>query len=170
MQSSADTSLDDLGRDILSSSLANMARSSKSTESASTSRTLSIAHQDIAGNEIERWQARASTEFASDDEGIVARLLRSCIDSISHLLLSLKQNSVCKNLRRSLSILKLWSMGHGAWDGRLDGMLEKSTDLRRTTLSVLIPFCKALNNGIISTPVISGFVLTAKKVYASMLI
>ncbi|KAH7398766.1 hypothetical protein DE146DRAFT_504063 [Phaeosphaeria sp. MPI-PUGE-AT-0046c] len=148
MQSSANGSLEDHGQNTSSSSLDDTNRALKPTKSISLHRGSTMATGDPAGNDIELWQASACTEFASDDEGIAARLLRACIDSITHLLLSTPHDSTCKPLRRSLSILKLWSMGHGAWDGRLDSMLERSMDLRRTTLSILTPLCRALNNGV----------------------
>lgn len=140
-------SLDDYGLDPRSSShLTDNEHFPGVKNNNSLSRKLAMATHDPAGDDIARWQADASTEFASD-EGIAARLLRACIDSIAHLLLSAQDDPACKHLRRSLSILKLWSMGHGAWDGRLDSLLERSKDLRRTTLSVLNPLCKLLNSG-----------------------
>jgi hypothetical protein len=96
-------------------------------------------------NEIERWQAGAGAEADVDDIGIVARLLRACIDSISHLL----HRTDCSQygLRRCLAILKLWAHGHGAWSGKLDNILERSRNLLHIALSILNPLCKVLYNG-----------------------
>ena len=116
-----------------------------------------------AGDDIARWQASASVEFASDDDGIAARLLRACVDSLAHLMLFRQNDSACKHLRRSLTVLKLWSMGHGAWDGRLDKLLERSKDLRRTTLSILNPLCKILNSGMIHVFVTMNILLIASR-------
>jgi hypothetical protein len=98
-------------------------------------------------NEIERWQAGAGAEADADDIGIVARLLRACIESISYLI----QRTVCSQLglRRCLSILKLWAHGHGAWNGKLDNVLERSRNLQHTALSILNPLCKVLFNGML---------------------
>lgn len=118
-----------------------------------------MASENSIGDDIARWQASASTEFASDNEGIAARLMRACVDSLAHLLLSAQHDSASKHLRRSLGILRLWSMGHGAWDGRLDNLLERSKDLRRTTLSVLNALCKLLNSGMFSAFMITDILL-----------
>lgn len=106
-------------------------------------------------SDIERWQACAGTE-AEDDVGIVARLLQACIDSIAHLLLSAEPSPACKQLRRSLTRLKLWANGHNTWNGGLDSILEKSKSLRHTTLSILNPLCRILSNSMFSACAITG--------------
>jgi hypothetical protein len=99
------------------------------------------------GHDIERWQASADNEAEDDNLGIVAGLLRACIDSLSQLLHCIDLTPIRKQLRRSLVLLKLWADGHSAWDGQLDNMLERSKDLRHVTLSILNPFLKSLSNG-----------------------
>jgi hypothetical protein len=162
MRSRESDSLDGHGPDIVPSLRLEISRASHPIGSASRSTTLST----IAGiweNDIERWQASAFTEATGGDEGIVARLLRSCIDSISHLLLSLKSASTCKHLRRSLAILKIWCDGHSVWKGKLDSMLERSKGLRHTTLSILNPLCKALTSGMSSIPYLARSCLRVRR-------
>jgi hypothetical protein len=99
------------------------------------------------GHDIGRWQASAGNEAEDGDLGIVARLLRACIDSLSQLSLCIDLSPIRKQLRRSLVLVKLWADGHGAWDGQLDNTLERSKNLRHVTLSILNPFLKSLSNG-----------------------
>ncbi|KAF2131117.1 hypothetical protein P153DRAFT_384331 [Dothidotthia symphoricarpi CBS 119687] len=98
-------------------------------------------------HKIQQWQENASREI-EDEAGIVARLLRACLDSLSCLIQTLKSSSTPKHdqhiLRRCHCILKLWADGHGVWVGRLDGILKRSRNLQRTTLSIINPMCKIL--------------------------
>jgi hypothetical protein len=103
--------------------------------------------RDYDERDIERWQASAGAEPVGDDAGIVAQLLRVCIDSISYLLQLVAFSPVRRLLRRNMSLLKLWADGHGVWDGKLDSLLARSKNLRHTTLAVLNPLCKVLSSG-----------------------
>jgi len=100
--------------------------------------------------QIERWQASARVEADEDDAGLIARLIRACIDSLAYLVRVFDQPSTSKRskttLRRCESLLKLWANGHEVWSGKLDNMLERSKSLRDTTLSILNPLCKVLSN------------------------
>jgi hypothetical protein len=102
--------------------------------------------------EIERWQAGAGTEAEDEDVGIVARLLRACVDSLSYILLRYSTSTLRREkniLRRCLTTLKLWAKGHGVWDGKLDNILARSKNLHYTTLSIMNPLCKILTNGVV---------------------
>jgi hypothetical protein len=115
------------------------------------------------GHDIEHWQACADNEAEDDDLGVVARLLRGCIDSLSHLLHSIDLFPIQKQLRRSLVLLKLWADGHGAWDGQLDNVLERSKNLRHVTLSILNPLLKSLSNGMPNSSTMSDKLLMLRQ-------
>jgi hypothetical protein len=101
--------------------------------------------------QIELWQASARIEAEEGDVGIVARLLRACIDSLAYFVRLDNHSSTWNRnksiLRRCESLLKLWANGHGVWTGKLDNVLERSRNLRHTTLCILNPLCKTLLDG-----------------------
>ncbi|CAO2651030.1 Nn.00g093270.m01.CDS01 [Neocucurbitaria sp. VM-36] len=116
------------------------------------SRRFSFPSQALdSGSQIEQWQKTAASEFGHEDIGIVARLLRACLDSLALLLRLLDAKSLTKReknmLQRYHATLKLWADGHGAWHGKLDQLLEGSKHLQHTTLSILNPLCKVVLNG-----------------------
>jgi hypothetical protein len=116
----------------------------------------SVAHERPLGRcdnekEIALWQARAHDEEDFEDTGIIARILRACIESLTYLAQSHDLRPIPQRdravLRRCAKLLKLWATGHGAWDAKLDSLLDRSRNLRHTTLSILSPLCKVLSNG-----------------------
>lgn len=103
------------------------------------------------GNKIAYWQADAGNHPDHNEIGIIARLLKACMDTISYLLKHLEVPSVGRRewttLRRCLATLKLWDRGHKVLEGRLDDVLAQTKHLQHTTLSILNPLCRLLSNG-----------------------
>jgi len=115
-----------------------------------------IAHESPAGrrdneNEIALWQADAQLGGDDENTGIITRILGTCIESLTYLAQLLDSLPTLRRdqtlLRRCAKLLKLWANGHGAWNGRLNSLLDRSRNLRHTTLSILSPLCKALSSG-----------------------
>jgi hypothetical protein len=110
-----------------------------------------LAERCDSDSQIALWQAGAHIEGEEDTVGLVARLLRACVDSLAFIVRSTDPSPTSKRsrtiLRRCESLLKLWANGHGAWSGKLDSLLERSKNLRHTTLSILNPLCKLLLDG-----------------------
>jgi hypothetical protein len=104
-----------------------------------------------ASNQIERWQQSAIPDSESRDVGIAARLCQAALDSLSSLSKTPTAASNSKReknaLRRCHATLKLWTDGHGVWAGELDQLLDRSTHLQHTTLSVLYSLCRTLLAG-----------------------
>jgi len=102
-------------------------------------------------NDIALWQAGAHSGGDDGNAGIIARILGTCIESLAYLAQLPDKRPTLKRdrslLRRCAKLLKLWANGHGAWDGRLDSLLDRSRNLRHTTLSILSPLCKVLYRG-----------------------
>lgn len=124
-------------------------RASKGHGGTQYAEELSPSSAVINGDsQIELWQASARNEVNEDDTGIIARLVRVCVDSLaclarlneSHLTWARNKNI----LGRCVSLLRLWGDAHDVWDGRLDRTLDRSKNLRNTTLSILNPLCKVL--------------------------
>jgi hypothetical protein len=110
----------------------------------------------IGGSRVELWRVNAGHEVTAEDVGIIARLARSCLDSLSCLAKLPQARAFSKNdrsLQRCLATFKLWSSGHRIWDGKLDRVLERSKSLQSTTISVLNPLCKILSLGTLVDPV-----------------
>jgi hypothetical protein len=104
----------------------------------------------IAGNLIERW--REDADSASDQhKGIVSRISDSCIDCLRDILQHAAPECITKSsagtLRKCYAMLNLWADGHGVGDGRLDNLLERSTELREVTFEVILPLLKAVLQG-----------------------
>jgi hypothetical protein len=113
--------------------------------------TISSSPLFDSNNNIERWQADAGAEAEDEDVGIVARLFRACVDSLSYILLRCSTSPLRREiniLRRCLATLKLWAKGHSVLDGKLDNILARSKNLHYTTLSIMNPLCKILTNGV----------------------
>ncbi|KAF1851954.1 uncharacterized protein K460DRAFT_373842 [Cucurbitaria berberidis CBS 394.84] len=116
------------------------------------SRKLLFPSEALGRSQIEHWQQIAASETEHEDTGIVARLLRACLDSLALFLQLHDAVSITKRgqnvLRRCHATLKLWGEGHGVWHGKLDQVLERSRHLQQMTLSILNPLCKVLLNGL----------------------
>lgn len=103
------------------------------------------------GGEIALWQATARIDADDGNSGIIARIICACIESLTYFAKSTSTPQCDRNiLRRCAKLLKLWANGHGTWDGKLDHVLDRSRNLRHTTLSILSPLCKVLSNGMSS--------------------
>lgn len=117
-------------------------------ESMQSRRILSPSQTLDRGSQIEQWQETASSGAGHEEIGIVARLLRGCLDSLKMFLQLSDATNLTKRernvLQRCHATLTLWGDGHGAWDGKLDQIMEGSKHLQRTTLSILTPLCKVL--------------------------
>ena len=102
-------------------------------------------------DQIKLWRERTDPNPEHQEYGIISRLSRNCQETlqclIHHLDATMVSQSERKILRRSLASLRLWSDGHGADSGTLDMVLDRSKDLRYTTLSVLNPMCRLLLRG-----------------------
>lgn len=100
---------------------------------------------------IKCWQERIDLNHDEQDQGIIWRLAESCQNMLQCLVKHLHTNPPLKAqshaLRRSLASLKLWCDGYGATRGALDSTLQRSKDLRVTTLDILNPLCGALAQG-----------------------
>lgn len=100
---------------------------------------------------IHHWQERDVSGPELAEQGIVARLVINCQDSLQYLVQQLEAEPTLRlqrhALRRCLGILRLWSDGYSAASGALDQTLDRSRNLRLVTLSILRPMCKALLKG-----------------------
>jgi hypothetical protein len=104
----------------------------------------------ISGSLIERW--REDADSASDQhKGIVSRISDSCLlclrDILQHAAPKCITQSSAGTLRKCYAMLNLWADGHGVGDGRLDSLLERSTELREVTFEVILPLLKAVLQG-----------------------
>jgi hypothetical protein len=102
-------------------------------------------------DQIKLWQERTDPNPEHQEHGVISRLSQNCQETlrclIQHLDSAVASKSERKILRRSLASLRLWSDGHGATTGALDLVLDRSKDLRLTTLSILNPMCRLLSQG-----------------------
>jgi hypothetical protein len=108
---------------------------------------------------IERW--RATADPAIDQcQGIVSRISDSCLkslrDIIQHADPAWMPKSSTATLRKCYAMLTLWTDGHGVGDGRLDSLLERSTEIRQVTFEVILPLLKVLLQGEISQTILGS--------------
>ncbi|ORY11613.1 hypothetical protein BCR34DRAFT_601218 [Clohesyomyces aquaticus] len=95
--------------------------------------------------------AQTSHQTFGKDGDIIAQLTRGSIELFAALLrppskLDYLTTKTVNILRRDLSTLKLWANGHGALNGRLDLILEKSKCIQQTTLATLFSLSGVLSN------------------------
>ncbi len=101
---------------------------------------------------IQLWQERATSEPEQQAHGQIAGLFDICYKSLRSLIKNIIPSSSVtiadiNSLRRSYALLRLWAEGHGVTNGTLDATLDRSKDLRQTTLSVLVQLCRAISQG-----------------------
>jgi len=121
---------------------------------------------------IEEWQKRQQQEASRpEDRSITARLCDGILNVLHHIIseLSSSQRSgidtpnteaitkkTCMSLARTRATIALWSDGYGIQDGRLDEVLAKSRNLRRSTLKTLSSIANTLLDRLIPTAGISS--------------
>jgi hypothetical protein len=108
------------------------------------------ASPDEDKNRIERWREETSAT-PERHYGIIARMSDTCLELLRILIQHSNPTWITtsgnRTLRQCFATLQLWEHGHGVLDGRLDGHLERSTEVRQTTIEVLLHLCGCLLDG-----------------------
>jgi hypothetical protein len=87
-----------------------------------------------------------------DGGGIIARLFQECVSLYKTLLCELQQSTAPwslreRKLKRVFGQLKLWGDAYDVRDGQLDKILDTSSEVRITTVSILIAIGEILCTG-----------------------
>jgi len=101
---------------------------------------------------IQRWQTalpgdKKGGESASESAGLAARLTTVICLLYKHSLDCLRpglSRPSYRRLEQPYDYLRLWSDGYGVPSGDLDGILDDSKRLRRSTLRLLLSICRTL--------------------------
>ncbi|KAI9784903.1 MAG: hypothetical protein M1816_000598, partial [Peltula sp. TS41687] len=102
---------------------------------------------------IREWQDTTVPEAEVDRLGIAGRLHEACIEVFTPLIKHAKQSSTLskeaqKKIKRNFGLFCLWGDGHRLADGELDSTLQKSSNLRRNVLSLLISIAELLSENL----------------------
>ena len=119
------------------------------SELKETSKSALSQEKSGSSHIIKGWQESTFPSASQGELGIVGRLSQGCIDLYSILLGKVKEDlsftqRESKILERNYHILLLWADGHEVLSGQLDGVLQKSKDLQRTTLLTLNSLSKVI--------------------------
>ncbi|PVI03075.1 hypothetical protein DM02DRAFT_670041, partial [Periconia macrospinosa] len=112
---------------------------------------LSVANFIKTSNTSENLALDTNLILDAKEYGVVARLLRGCLDLFGSIIrnrtsIESLQHKDQTILKRNYNSLKLWADGHGVLEGKLDHGLERSKELRDTTLLTLNSLCGVLLN------------------------